>query len=247
MGEIEDGNPGIFKPKSSVNKSSKAHQNSFVNNLVGPANEHSVSVNGRTFKCLLDSGSMVSTISQSAFETLNPKVTMKPLDSLGLTLSVADGSSLKYSGYFEATICVPFLSSFILDIPILVIPDNDFNLSCPVKVCGNKSVKVAPFESTTLSGMARNLDQSISSVVTESPEIFQGYTVCPRVIRTQNAVSAKISVRICNMTAKTLTIKPKSEICTITEAKVIDDISSFISPEIPSEPPIRKFQLILPI
>jgi hypothetical protein len=68
-----------------------------------------------------------------------------------------------------------------------------------VKVCGKKSVKIPPFQSITLNGIARNLDQSISSVVTESPDIFKGYTVCQRVIKTNNAVSAKISV--CNMTA----------------------------------------------
>ncbi|XP_060556168.1 uncharacterized protein LOC132716854 [Ruditapes philippinarum] len=119
------------------NKSRRTQHSSIVENLIGPANEQSVIVNGNTFKCLLDSGSMVSTISQSAFETLNPKATLKALDSLGLTLSIADGSSLKYSGYIEATICVPFLSSFNLDIPILVIPDNDFNISCPIIIGTN--------------------------------------------------------------------------------------------------------------
>jgi hypothetical protein len=44
---------------------------------------------------------------------------------------------MKYSGYIEATICVPFLSSFNRDIPILVIPDNDFILSCPIIIGTN--------------------------------------------------------------------------------------------------------------
>ena len=128
MGETEVGS-------SSAHPTSEA--DSFVHRLVGSANEHSVVVNGSSFKCLLDSGSMVTTISQSAYQSLNPKVSLHPLDNLGLTLSVADGSSLKYSGYIEATISLPFLSSFNLDIPVLVIPDNDFNVSCPVIIGTN--------------------------------------------------------------------------------------------------------------
>ena len=45
---------------------------------------------------------------------------------------MAYGSSIIYSGYFEAIISLQFLSSFNLNVPILLIPDNDINMSCPV-------------------------------------------------------------------------------------------------------------------
>ena len=77
---------------------------------------------------------MVTTISHSAFQQLKPKATILPLDSLGLSLSIADGSSLKYMGYFGANVSVPLLLSFSLDVLILVVQDNDFNLSCPVVI-----------------------------------------------------------------------------------------------------------------
>jgi hypothetical protein len=206
---------------------SQTEPDDFVNRLIGSANEHQVVINGVPFKSLLDSGSMVTTMSHTAFQSLNPKVILHSLDSLGLNLSVADGSSLKYSGYIEATVSVPFLSSFNLDIPVLVIPDNDFNSVCPViigtnvlrrckaflnqipeestvpsewqlamdslesrtypvKVCGKKTISVAPFESVTINGMVRNFDDSVTSVVTETSELFQGYTVCPRVVKLHN-------------------------------------------------------------
>lgn len=94
-------------------------------------------INDTCFKCLLNSGTIVSPVSQSAFHSLNPNVHLHPLDSLGLTSTVTDGSFLSYSGYTEVAISIPLLSSFSLDIPVLVIPDNAFHNSCPVIVGAN--------------------------------------------------------------------------------------------------------------
>ena len=43
----------------------------FLDEFVGSSNEHNVMVNGITFNCLLDTGSMVTTISQSALISCN--------------------------------------------------------------------------------------------------------------------------------------------------------------------------------
>ena len=238
--------------------------------LIGSCNEHHVIINGIDYRSLLDSGSMVTTISHSAFQQLKPKATILPLDSLGLSLSIADGSSLKYMGYFEANVSVPLLSSFSLDVPILVIPDNDFNLSCPVvigtnvlrrckyyvsyhgitaeeipveweaamqgipsqtfcvKACNRRTVTVGPFETVTINGIARGLNNRISTVVTENIDGMSSYTVCPRVVKVNTSSSVKIPVRICNMTARTLSFKPKANLCEISQAKVIDDVTSYL-------------------
>ena len=229
-------------------------------------------INDNCFKCLLDSGSMVSTISQSAFQSLNPNVHLHPLDSLGLTLSVADGSSLIYSGYSTVAISIPLLSSFSLDIPVLVIPDNAINNSSPVIVgtnvlcrcktfltksadeitiptdwrlaidsldtrtyplivCGKKNIIITPFESITINGIARNVEYSISSVITETPDAVRGFIAFSRVVNLHDTTDAKVPVRICNVTNKTLTLKPKSVLCTIFEDKVIGDITSAMSIE----------------
>ena len=41
---------------------------------------------------------------------------------------------LKYCGYIEGTLCIPYMSHIALDMPILVIKDNYFNRDCPVIV-----------------------------------------------------------------------------------------------------------------
>ena len=54
-----------------------------------------------------------------------------------LSFSIADGTSMKYIGYIETSLSIPSVDNFILDVPILVIPDNQFNSSCPVIVGTN--------------------------------------------------------------------------------------------------------------
>lgn len=75
-------------------------------------------------------------------------------------------------------------------------------------------------------------------ILRSNPELFQGYTVCTHVVKWNNTSSAKIPVRICNMSAKSLTSKPKSEICSVSETKVIGDISSYISQDSTLEKPL---------
>ncbi|KAH3741842.1 hypothetical protein DPMN_048571 [Dreissena polymorpha] len=95
------------------------------------------SLNGCLFTALIDSGSMVTTISENGLKSLSEKPQIIPLDTLGLKLSTADGSLLKYCGYVEGTICVPSMSNIAFDVPILVIKDNSFNRNCPVSVGTN--------------------------------------------------------------------------------------------------------------
>ena len=60
------------------------------NRLVGIANNSTVLLNGTSFEALIDSGSMVSTISESSAKSL--KSESFPLQDFGLSLSIADGS-----------------------------------------------------------------------------------------------------------------------------------------------------------
>lgn len=58
-------------------------------------------------------------------------------------------------------------------------------------MCRKKTITSAPFESCSINGMARHIDQCVSSVVNESYELFLGYTLCPRVVNLLNISSAK--------------------------------------------------------
>ena len=82
-----------------------------LHRLIGSSNEGNVKINGQDFRALIDSGSMVTTISESGYNNLSDhcKPSLLNLDTLGLQVSVADGSKLKYLGYIECSLTVPFL------------------------------------------------------------------------------------------------------------------------------------------
>ena len=71
--------------------------------LVGDSNEVSVSICGVPTKALLDTGSTVTTISESFCRQYLYHLPIQPLDTI-LSLSCANGESLPYLGYVEAGI-----------------------------------------------------------------------------------------------------------------------------------------------
>ena len=96
---------------------------------------------------------------------------------------------------------------------------------------GTISTVLEPYESTTLNCVARNIPHDISQVVTEnSTDGNPGYLVCPRVVNLKQAGSySKFSVRVCNITAKPITLFPKNKICQLSEVSVIDNLASGLS------------------
>ena len=90
--------------------------------LVGKPNECPVMVNGISTLGLLDSGSMVSTISNHFWMEHFPDSPIKPLDDL-LTVSGAGGSQIPYQGYVEVDIKLP--GSEASPFPFLVVGDTD--------------------------------------------------------------------------------------------------------------------------
>ena len=110
---------------------------SFLNLLIRSFNEGDIVLQGSSAKALLDTGSMVSTVSQSFYDSLADKPELNSLDALGLNVSIAAGTSLNYSGFIECNILIPFLSDISFDVPVLVVPDNHVNSSCPVIIGTN--------------------------------------------------------------------------------------------------------------
>jgi hypothetical protein len=100
----------------------------FMDRLVGPANEVEIFVEGHSTQALLDTGSMISTISQSLCEKLTFEV--EPLQHL-LKVEVAGGYGLKYIGYVEVNVDFPDLK---LPGPILllVVQDTVYHNTVPV-------------------------------------------------------------------------------------------------------------------
>ena len=77
-----------------------------LENLVGSSNVGEVMIQGERFEAFIDTGAMVTTIQESAYNDLYDKPELKSLDNLGPNLSVADGSALRYLGYIECDISV---------------------------------------------------------------------------------------------------------------------------------------------
>ena len=77
-------------------------------NLVGKSNESTVLVHGQEVNALIDSGSMVTTVSESFFNSIPDKPPLQDLKSL-LQITIADGSKLDYLGYIDTSVSVPFL------------------------------------------------------------------------------------------------------------------------------------------
>ena len=47
--------------------------------------------------------------------------------------------------------------------------------------------------------------------------------ICPRVVKVDNKTQTTFSVKVCNISAKAYTIKPKSDFCQLNEVKVVDN------------------------
>ena len=108
-----------------------------MSNLVGSSNEVDILLENIETKALLDTGSCVSTISQSFYEANFKHLDLFPLDNL-LKLECADGSYMPYLGYIQAKVTaigIPY--DYAQDCIFLVVPDTDYNLGVPLLIGTN--------------------------------------------------------------------------------------------------------------
>ena len=89
-------------------------------------------VEGVECRGLIDTGSMVSTISQQFYDDNLTSCPLHPLDSL-LKIECADGEYLPYSGYIEVEITMdPEMPEVSECFPLLVVPKTAYNEEVPV-------------------------------------------------------------------------------------------------------------------
>ena len=235
--------------------------------IVGKGNEDIVLINNVKTRALIDSGSMISTVTEEFLENLEPKPEMLPLENFDLDIKVAGGYSLPYKGYVTVNVTVPFLKNEQMDVPMLVVPLTEYTENVPViigtniirrfksvstddnhipegwklamtSICNKQAgvvkttnkVVLQPLESKLITGFARKT-RDVESVITESAETgtTSRVIVCPRVVGLNKpGTSARVPVRIYNISAKAVTIPAKSLICELNEVDVLRsvDISS---------------------
>lgn len=81
---------------------------------------------------LIDTGSTVSTVSKSYYEQYLSELPLHPMTEI-LHIECADGGTLPYCGYIEASITSKGLPhSNLTEYPILVVPDSNYNQKVPV-------------------------------------------------------------------------------------------------------------------
>ena len=102
---------------------------SFIEKVVGKANEVLLTVNGQSVTALLDTGSMVSTMSATFSKKLGLGV--QPLDHL-LTVESAGGHQLSYLGYVEVNITCTDINVIDLSVIMLVLPDTKYHDKVPI-------------------------------------------------------------------------------------------------------------------
>ncbi|XP_060552007.1 uncharacterized protein LOC132713429 [Ruditapes philippinarum] len=93
----------------------------------------------------------------------------------------------------------------------------------PVTLLHHQTVIVKPFETTTLEGKVRHIG-NMSSGVTESTDSLM-LNVCPRLVKLQPGTSfCRVPVRVCNLTARAITIHPRMTLCNLHDVSVVRTI-----------------------
>lgn len=90
-----------------------------------------------------------------------------------------------------------------------------------VKSTNKKPIILKPYESMTISGMVRGTAQ-FEKALTEDIDTTAPLIVSPHVVAVKsNSKTARVPVRVCNVSAQPVTIKPKTQLCSLKEVKVI--------------------------
>ena len=110
----------------------------------------------------------------------------------------AAGNYLPYKGYIETQVSVPFLSNRVLDVPILVVSDTDYNLQVPVIIgtniidrcksaCASNHVSVEEIPPVWQRGFDSLIDEGIPVKTTNSYSIRIG----PNEVKTIHGIARK--------------------------------------------------------
>lgn len=104
--------------------------------MVGPSNTSTVNFCGKEVIGLIDSGSMVTTVSEEFYNSLTNKPELHNISEFQLNVYGANGSELPFLGYIEASVKLPFLQEPLF-VPVLVTKTSDYSSKIPVIVGTN--------------------------------------------------------------------------------------------------------------
>ena len=101
-----------------------------------------------------------------------------------------------------------------------------------VKYMNWNDIVIQPVETQTITGFVRNA-RNVEAAITENTEgASTKLGVCPRIVSLEKVGNyQRVPVRIFNMSAKVLTIKPNTNICELHEVKVLRNVDPFQNKE----------------
>ena len=90
-----------------------------------------------------------------------------------------------------------------------------------VKSTNKKPIVIHPNQVDTINDIVRDTSHH-ENAVTENLDDSCDFNVCPRIVAVKNnSKTARVPVRVCNISARPITIKPKTQLCSLQEVNVI--------------------------
>ena len=99
--------------------------------LIGPANEATILIEGQQFLALIDSGAQLSTMSKSLVQAL--KLPIHKLNTL-IEAEVSGGGVTPYTGYVEARLTIPGIKQMDKDSLFMVTNDSPYTQWVPIQL-----------------------------------------------------------------------------------------------------------------
>ena len=99
--------------------------------LIGLANEATIIVEGQRFLALIDSGSQLSTMSESLVQTL--KLPVHKLNTL-IEAEASGGDIITYIGYVGARLAIPGITKMNKDSLFMVSSDSPYTKRVPLQI-----------------------------------------------------------------------------------------------------------------
>ncbi|CAG2226845.1 unnamed protein product [Mytilus edulis] len=210
--------------------------------MVGMENQSIIQVNSMKCKALIDSGSMISTVSDHVLKLMKPVPEVKDLDDFELSVSVAGGLKLPYIGYVEVEVQIPFLPGESFYVPMLVVPRSDYTNKVPVIVgtnilrlgmelvhCLDDDISIPKQWDVAFSSIQDNSSGVVRSSNRRPFKLFPSSVMTiSGIVKLKSSISQgngkqRVPVRICNITAKPVVIKPKTVLCELSGVTVVRD------------------------
>ena len=108
-----------------------------MSRMIGSINESYIFINGQRCTALIDTGSVVTTICEEFYNSMNPRPELRNMSDFELNITGASGSSIPYLGYIEAQVSMFDIDNDPLTVPVLVVPTTRFSGQVPIIVSTN--------------------------------------------------------------------------------------------------------------